>query len=105
MKNLTDLKTAGQENLNRLVDLGKQQPQQVQTWGITAAAAVAGAVALAVTAQGLLAILATLAAPPVALAIGAIGGGVAGWSFIQSQKTADAPQSTLVTEGEAIAES
>jgi len=90
VKTITDLKTVGQDNLNRLVDLGKQQPEQVQTWGVTAAAAVAGALALAATAQGLLAILATLAAPPVALTIGAVGGGLAGWSFLQSQKTTSA---------------
>lgn len=88
MKNITDLKTVGQSSLTRLVDLGKQQPEHVQTWGMTAAAATVGALALAATAQGLLAILATLAAPPVALTVGAIGGGLAGWSYIQSQKAA-----------------
>ena len=90
MQTLETMKSRSQESINRLVNLGKQQPEQVQTWGITAAAAVAGAVALAATAQGLLAILVTLAAPPVALTVGAIGGGLAGWSFLQSRKTADA---------------
>jgi hypothetical protein len=104
MKNITDLKTVGQDSLVRLVDLGKQQPEQVQTWGLTAAAAVAGALALAATAQGLLALLATLAAPPVALTIGAVGGGLAGWSFIQNQKAADATrQADLVGESEMAA--
>lgn len=91
MQTLTTLKGKGQESLTHLVELGKQQPEQVRTWGMTAVAAVAGSLVLAATAQGLLAVVATLAAPPVALTIGAIGGGLAGWSFLQSKKNADAP--------------
>ncbi|MFN8495320.1 MAG: hypothetical protein U0350_47420 [Caldilineaceae bacterium] len=92
MQNITSLKVKGQEGINRLVDLGKQQPAPVQTWGITAAAAVGGALVLAATAQGVLAILATLAAPPVALTVGAIGGGLAGWSYMQNHQAAQAQE-------------
>jgi hypothetical protein len=101
MQNVTNLKTKGQESINRLVDLGKQQPEPVKTWGITAAAAVGGALVLTATAQGLLALLATLAAPPVALTVGAIGGGLAGWSYIQSQKAADTNNAAAETGEEA----
>jgi len=83
MQNVTTLKTRGQETLNRLVEAGKQQPPEVQTWGVTAAGAVVGGLVLAAGAQGLLAIVAMLAAPPVALTIGVLGGGAAAWSFMQ----------------------
>lgn len=96
MQNIQNLKSIGQNSVNRLVDLGKQQPEEVQTWGITAAAAVAGALALAATAQGVLSIIATLAAPPVALTVGAVAGGLAGWSFLQNQKESKAAQAPTV---------
>lgn len=83
MKNLETLKTRGQESLAHLVDLGKQQPEQVQYWGVTVVAALGGALALAAVAKGVLGIVGTLANPPVALTIGALGGGVFGWSFMQ----------------------
>lgn len=86
MKNLESIRAAGQENINRLVDLGKQQPDGVKTWGVTATAAVVGGVALAAGTQGLLAILATLAAPPVALTVGAIGGGILGWLYMERER-------------------
>ncbi|MEZ4663372.1 MAG: hypothetical protein R2911_37995 [Caldilineaceae bacterium] len=44
-----------------------------------------GAVALAATAKGILAIVSTVANPAVALTLGAVGGGALGWSWIKSQ--------------------
>ena len=96
MQTLNTMKDKGQESLHHLVELGKQQPEQVRTWGLTAAAAVAGSLALAATAQGILAVLTTLAAPPVALTIGAIGGGFAGWTYLQSKKAAETPAEPIV---------
>ena len=89
MKNLEAIRTAGQENLNRLVDLGKEQPPEVKTWGVTAGAALAGGLVMTAGAQGLLAIFATLASLPVSLTVGAIGGGVLGWLYMERQKTAN----------------
>lgn len=79
------LKTRSQESLSHLVDLGKQQPEQVQHWGVTAAAALAGALALTAVAKGVLGVVGTLAYPPVALTVGALGGGIFGWSFMQKR--------------------
>ena len=89
MKNLEAIRTAGQENLNRLVNLGKEQPPEVKTWGVTAGAAAAGGLLMVAGAQGLLAIFATLATLPVSLTVGAIGGGVLGWLYMERQKTAN----------------
>jgi hypothetical protein len=71
MQNLNNLKAKGQAGVNRVVELGKEPPGKVKTWGVTAGAAVAGGLALTV--------LATVATPPLALAIGAVGGGAWGW--------------------------
>ena len=100
MKNLESLKTRAQESLTHLVDLGKQQPEQVQTWGITAAAALAGALALTAVAKGVLGVVATLANPPVALTAGALGGGVFGWSLMQrsTQPQASNTQEAVVED-------
>lgn len=89
MQTLEALKIKSQENLNRLVELGKEQPSEVKTWGVTAGAAVAGGLALTAAAQGLLAVFATLASLPVSLTVGAIGGGVLGWLYIDQKKTAN----------------
>src|SRR2546421_706323 len=89
MKNLEAIKTAGQERIHHLVDLGKQQPSEVQTWGVTAIAAVAGGLILVAGAQVLLALVATLASPPVSITVGAIGGGALGWRGMQRPKAAN----------------
>lgn len=89
MQSLTTLKTKSQESLSRLTDTMKQPPSEVQLWGVVAAAAVVGGVAVAASAKGILAIVGTLALPPVALTVGAVGGGFLGWRFIHNQ-TADA---------------
>ncbi|MEZ4868144.1 MAG: hypothetical protein R3C14_42850 [Caldilineaceae bacterium] len=86
MQSLETIKSKGQESLHRLVDLGKSQPEDVQLWGVTGGAAVAGALAVTAVAKGVLAIVATLANPPVALTVGAVAGGFAGWSFMQKAK-------------------
>jgi len=87
MQTVETFKAKSQETLNNLLEKGKEQPEEVRTWGVTAGGAVVGAIALAAVAKGVLAILATLASPPVALTIGAVGGGVFGWNFMKSQNT------------------
>ena len=82
MQSLETLKSKSQESVNRLVELGKSQPEQVQVWGITAGAALVGALAVAAAAKGTLAVIGTLANPPVAFTLGAVAGGALGWSYI-----------------------
>ena len=96
MQTLETMKSKSQERFNHLVDLGKEQPPAVKTWGVTAGAAVAGGLVMAAGAQGLLAIFATLAALPVALTVGAIGGGLLGWRYMEQQKAAN--KATAVAE-------
>ncbi len=93
MKSVTTFKTRGQETLDRLAEAGKQQPAQVQTFSATAAGAVIGGIILAAGAQGVLAVVALLAAPPVALTIGALGGGAVAWSYMQRHRQEDATNS------------
>ncbi len=85
MQTLETIKSKSQETVNNLLEKGKEQPEEVKTWGVTAGGAVVGAVAVAAVAKGVLALLATLASPPVALTIGAIGGGVLSWNYISGQ--------------------
>lgn len=81
MQSLETLKSKGQESVNRLVELGKSQPEQVQVWSVTGGAALVGALAVAATAKGVLAVIGTIANPPVALTLGALAGGALGWSY------------------------
>ena len=99
MKNLESLKTRTQESVAHLVDLGRQQPEAVQQWGVTAGAALVGALALTAVSKGILGVVATLANPPVALTAGALGGGLFGWSFMQRR-----PQTQADAAGAASAE-
>lgn len=85
MQSLTTIKTKSQESLTRLTATIQQQPPEVQLWGVVGAAAVVGGVVVAAGAKGVLAIVGTLASPPIALTIGALGGGVIGWAFMQNQ--------------------
>ena len=85
MENLTAFKNKGQESIASLIERGKQQPDEIKVWGVTAAAGLGGAVALAATAKGVLAIVSTIANPAVALTLGAVGGGALGWGWIKSQ--------------------
>ncbi|MBX3011552.1 MAG: hypothetical protein KF832_08585 [Caldilineaceae bacterium] len=86
MQNLETLKTKSQASLNRLVEFGKQQPAEVQMLGVVGAAAVAGGVAAAAVAKGVLGVVSLLASPSIALTVGAVGGGLIGWSLMQEQK-------------------
>lgn len=92
MQSLTTLKAKSQESLNRLTENVKQQPPEVQLWGAVAVAAVIGGVVVAAGAKGVLAVVGTLAAPPVALTVGALGGGFLGWNFMQNQTAPMAAQ-------------
>lgn len=91
MQTLETVKVRGQASLANLVEKAKEQPDNVKTWGATAGGAVVGAVALTAVASGVLAVLATLAAPPVALTVGAIGGGLLGWNYMRARQTTPPP--------------
>lgn len=96
MQNLKSLQKRSQESLNHLVDLGKQQPESVQQWGVTVVAALTGALAVTAVAKGVLGVVGALAYPPVALTAGALGGGLFGWSFMQKNTQ---PQESATAEG------
>ncbi len=98
MQTFETIKSKSQETINNLVEKGKEQPEEVKTWGVTAGGAVVGAVAVAAVAKGVVAILATLASPPVALTVGAVGGGIWGWNFMSSQKAGQSKEATAATE-------
>jgi uncharacterized protein YcfJ len=88
MQSLNTIKDKSQQSWNRLIETGKQQPEERKLWGVTIAAAVAGGVALAAVSKGVLAVVGTLAATPVALTVGALAGGAVGWSLMQNQPEA-----------------
>jgi hypothetical protein len=88
MQSLNTIKDKSQQSWNRLIETGKQQPEERKLWGVTIAAAVAGGVALAAVSKGVLAVVGTLAATPVALTVGALAGGAVGWSLMQNQPDA-----------------
>ena len=71
----------------------KNQAADLQTWGVTGAAAIAGGVVMAVAARGTLVVLAALASTPVSLTIGVIGGGLLGWRYMQRARQSGAAQS------------
>lgn len=85
MQSLETLKTKSQEGLNRLVEAGKQQRPEIQLWSVVAVSAVAGSILVSASAKGVLAVVGLLAATPVALTIGALGGGAVGWSIMQNR--------------------
>lgn len=90
MQTLETIKTKSQTTMNNLLVKGKEQPEEIKTWGVTAGSAVVGAVAVTAVAKGVVAILTAIASPPVALTLGAVGGGALSWSFMQRQHTVDA---------------
>ena len=98
MQTFETIKSKSQETINNLVEKGKEQPKGVKTWGITAGGAVVGAVAVSAVAKGAVALLSTLALPPVALTLGAVGGGVLGWNFVNSQKVDQSEDGTTPAE-------
>lgn len=67
-----------------LWEKAKAQPQELKTWEITAGGALVGAVTMAKAGPGLLALLTLLAAPPVAVTVGALGGGWVGWRYLRT---------------------
>jgi len=89
MQTLESIKSKSQESINKLLEKGKEQPEEVKTWGVTAGGAVVGAIAVTAVAKGVIAVLATLAAPPVSLAVGAVGGGLLSWNYINGQGKAE----------------
>lgn len=88
MQSLTTIKDKSQQIWNRLLEASKEQPEERKVWGITIAAAVVGGVTLAAVSKGVLAVVGTLAATPVALTVGALAGGAVGWSLMQNQAEA-----------------
>lgn len=82
MQSLKTIKDKSQDRFHHLVELGKSQPQKIQAWGVTGSAAVVGALAVTVAAKGVSTIVAALASPSVALTVGAVAGGLAGWSLM-----------------------
>lgn len=99
MEQVNKLKEQGQVTLNRLRQVGESQPDDVKLWGVTAGSALLGGVTVAAVAKGVVAIVATLANPPVALTVGAIAGGALGWSYMQphveKEVTEDAPAESI----------
>jgi len=92
MSVVTNIKEKSQSTVSGLVDLGKEQPDDVKTWGVAAAAGLAGALGIAAVTKGVLAIVATIANPFVAVPIGAVGGGALGWSYMQTQSEGTAEE-------------
>ena len=88
MQSLTTIKDKSQQIWSRLLEASKEQPEERKVWGITIAAAVVGGVTLAAVSKGVLAVVGTLAATPVALTVGALAGGAVGWSLMQNQAEA-----------------
>ena len=88
MQSLTTIKDKSQQIWNRLLEASKEQPEERKVWGITIAAAVVGGVTLAAVSKGVLAVVGTLAATPVALTVGALAGGAVGWSLMQNHAEA-----------------
>ena len=98
MNSLTTIKTKTQDGWQRLVDSAQQQPPAVQKWGVVAASAVVGGLAVAASAKGILAVVSILAAPPVALSVGAVTGGALGWSYMQGKFQAPGEQTATTVE-------
>ena len=83
MQQLNELKDKSQQGLTQVVDASKQQAGKAKTFAVTAGSAIVGSIALAAAAQPIIALTSTLAAPPVALAVGAVAGGALGWRFVR----------------------
>ena len=92
MEALDTIKAKGQKSFTNLLAKAQSQPDEVKTWGVTAGSAVVGALAIAGAANGILALASTLAAPPVALTIGAVGGGFFAWNYMQGRQTTPQPE-------------
>jgi len=81
---VSNIKDKSQATMSTLTGFGKEQPEDVKLWGVTAVAGVAGALGIAAVTKGVLAVIATVANPFVAVPVGAIGGGALGWSYMKA---------------------
>lgn len=84
MQTVETIKVKGEATLHQWRAMLNEQPDEVKTWGVAAGGAVVGALAVTAVARGVVALLATLASPPVALTVGAVAGGALAWSYRQS---------------------
>ncbi|MEZ4868146.1 MAG: helix-hairpin-helix domain-containing protein [Caldilineaceae bacterium] len=89
MQTLETIKSRSQASFASLRERVQERPDEVKTWGVTAGGAVVGAVALNTVTSGVLAILSALATPPVALTVGAVGGGYLGWNYMHNRLAAE----------------
>ncbi|MBX3014146.1 MAG: hypothetical protein KF832_21675 [Caldilineaceae bacterium] len=86
MQTLETMKIRSQERFTNLVEKAKEQPDDLKAWGVAAGGALVGAVAVTAAASGIVAILTAFATPPVALTVGAVGGGLLGWKYMQERQ-------------------
>lgn len=87
MQTVETLRSRSQTGITSLVDNAEEQPSSIKKWGVTAGSAVVGAVALKAAAGGIIALTALLMAPPVAMTLGAVGGGLLGWNYMRNRQT------------------
>lgn len=92
MQNVQTLKNKGQERFAHLTENVPRVPSQAKTWGVTAGAAAAGALGLAVV-GGL------LASTPVALTVGAVTGGWLGWKYVHGQPQPEVSRDVVADDG------
>ena len=71
----------------------RETTTHILLWSGTAASAVAGSITLAMAAKGVIAIVSTLAFPPVALTVGAVAGGALGWNYLHGNQNSAASDS------------
>jgi len=81
---VSNIKEKSQNTVSTLFSFGKDQPEDVKLWGVAGAAGIAGALGIAAVTKGVLAVVATVANPFVAVPVGAIGGGMLGWSYMKA---------------------
>lgn len=88
MQTMETAKVKTQETFEEWTAKIKEQPNDVKLWSGTAGSALVGAFAVTAVAKGMISVIGTLASPPVALTVGAIGGSVWGWNYMQSRSVA-----------------
>ena len=91
MQTLETMKSRSQAGLTSLVENAREQPPAIKKWGVTAGSAVVGAFALKAVSGGVVALLSTLTVPPVAMTLGAVGGGLLGWNYMRNQQMIPPP--------------
>ncbi|MEZ4713385.1 MAG: hypothetical protein R3A44_39730 [Caldilineaceae bacterium] len=85
MQTVEMMRTKGQDTVRRWSAKINEQPDEFKTWGITAGSALVGALTVTAVAKGVVAVISTLASPPVALTVGAVGGGILSWNYMQGR--------------------